>query len=60
MIIHRLPGFVQGVFRPFRRKLSKPQLAHLQALLLGIVLTSRKVKLSHLVDTMLDGRHRTS
>jgi SRSO17 transposase len=60
MIIDRLPRFVNSFFRPMQLQLSKPQFAHLWALVLGILINLRTNKLIHLAACMVSGCHRTA
>jgi len=60
MIIHHLPRFVKSFFRPLQTQLTKPQFAHLWALVLAILINLRTNKLIHLAACLLDGCHRTA
>ena len=59
MIIDRLPRCLQAFFTPLRRRLSKPQFAHLWALVLAWAVNLRQAKVIHLAG-LIAGRHRTS
>jgi SRSO17 transposase len=59
MNIDQLPSFLKSFFQPFRRSLSKPQFAHLWALLLALVLNVRTSKLVHLARLLARSTHRT-
>jgi len=54
------PKLLQVVFRPFRKRLSKPQFSHLCWFLFALMMSSRKVKLSHIAQVAPRGGHRTS
>ena len=54
------PKLLQGTLRPFRKRLSKPQFSHLCWFLLALMISSRKVKLSHIALVAPRGGHRTS
>lgn len=54
------PKLLQGLFRPFRRRLSKPQYSHLGWFLLAVLISPRKVKLSQIALVAPRGGHRTS
>ena len=54
------PKLLQAVFRPFRQRLSKPQYSHLCWFLFALMISSRKVKLSHIARVAPRGGHRTS
>ena len=54
------PKVLQGVFRSFRQRLSRPQYSHLCWFLLALMISSRKVKLSHIALVAPRGGHRTS
>jgi len=60
MIIDRCPQMVQGFFRPFKGSLSKPQYAHLWALVLALVINLRRSNLSCLSQPLPKSGHRTS
>lgn len=60
MIIRTIPVFVQPLFRRLRSSLSKAQWFHLRALVLALLLTTRKAKLVHLAGVLPPSRHRTS
>ena len=60
MIMRRVPRFLQGIFSPFRRTLSKPQFVHLQTLVLALLISPRKTKLVHLATAASGSKHRTS
>jgi SRSO17 transposase len=59
MSIHRCPSFLQGLFRPFCRHLSKPQFTHLWAYVLGLAVCLKEAKLIHLSAAAPAGGHRT-
>ena len=54
------PKLLQGALRPFRKRLSKPQFSHLCWFSLALMISSRKVKLSHIALVAPRGGHRTS
>lgn len=54
------PKLLQGLFRPFRKWLSKPQYSHLGWFLLAVLISPRKVKLSQIALVAPRGGHRTS
>jgi hypothetical protein len=60
MIILHQPCFLQAFFRPFRSGLSKPQFHHLWALLLALIVSTRRSKLIHLAGVVPAHTHRTS
>src|SRR3954454_5301926 len=60
MIIDRLPSFVQRFFSPMEAVLSKPQFRHLWSVVLGVVVTLRAAKVSHLSAAAPKAGHRTS
>lgn len=60
MIIVHVPTFLQSLFAPFRRRLSRPQFSHLRALLLALLVNPRKAKLRHLTNVFPSQGHRTS
>jgi SRSO17 transposase len=59
MSIDRLPAFLKAFFRPFRGALTRPQYAHLWALVLALVLNARASKLVHLARLLPGSTHRT-
>jgi SRSO17 transposase len=59
MTIDQLPSFLKPFFRPFRASLTKPQFAHLRALLLALLLNLRTSKLVHLARLLPGWTHRT-
>lgn len=59
MSIRRCPSFLQGLFRQFRSRLSRPQYAHLRAYVLGLILCSNAAKLTHLAAVTPASGHRT-
>lgn len=54
------PKLLQGLFRPFRKQLSKPQYSHLGWFLLAVLISPRKVKLTQIALVAPRGGHRTS
>jgi SRSO17 transposase len=60
MIILRQPRIVQAFFRPFRSWLSKPQFAHLWAMVLAMIVNTRRSKLLHLAAVVPQQAHRTA
>src|SRR5262245_7944519 len=59
MIIDRCPVLVQGFFRPFKMVLTKPQHAHLWALVLSLVINLRRANLVCLSQQLPNSGHRT-
>lgn len=59
MSIRGCPSFLQGLFRPFCRQFSKRQYVHLWAYVLGLIISLKNAKLSHLSAAAPDGGHRT-
>ena len=60
MIIVRMPTFLQPLFAPFRQGFSKPQFAHLRAIVLALLVNPQKAKLLHLSNVFPSQGHRTS
>lgn len=60
MIIFRIPGFLRPRFAPFRQRCSKPQFAHLRAILLALLVNPHKAKLLHLSKVFPTQGHRTA
>jgi hypothetical protein len=60
MIIIRMPDFLQPLFAPFRRHFSKPQFAHLRAIVLALLVSPRNAKLLHLSRAFPSQGHRTA
>jgi SRSO17 transposase len=56
----RFPKLLQAIFRPFRSQFSKPQFSHFGWFLFALMISSRKVKLSHIALVAPQGGHRTS
>jgi SRSO17 transposase len=59
VIIDHLPSCVKGFFSPLRRRLSKPQYAHLWTLALALLINLRSAKLVHLSRVAPRSTHRT-
>jgi hypothetical protein len=60
MIMLCVPRLLQGVFASFRESLSKPQFAHLHSMVLALLISPRKAKLTHLAKAAPGAGHRTS
>lgn len=60
MIIVHVPRFVQSWFAPFRQDFSKPQFAHLRAMVLALLINPHKAKLSRLSHAFAGQGHPTS
>jgi SRSO17 transposase len=60
VIIDRLPSFVQRFFSPMKANVSKRQFPHLWSVVLGVVVTLRAAKVTHLSAAAPRQGHRTS
>lgn len=59
MIITRLPSCLQRFFRPLRKGLTDDQFRHLWCLVVGLLVSLRAAKLSHLAAVTPAAGHRT-